>query len=77
VAQKYGASREEIDKITHENALRWYRFDPFSTRPMEQCTVRALRAEVAGHDVSVRSMDAGRREKSQVSLGELAGRATA
>ncbi|HEY5886100.1 MAG TPA: amidohydrolase family protein [Acidimicrobiales bacterium] len=77
VAQKYGASREEIDKITHENALRWYRFDPFATRPEEQCTVGALRAEVAGHDVAVRSMDAGRREKSQVSLGELAGRATA
>jgi predicted TIM-barrel fold metal-dependent hydrolase len=77
VAQKYGASRAEIDKITHENALRWYRFDPFSTRPRERCTVGALRAEVAGHDVSVRSMDAGRREKSSVSLGELAGRATA
>ena len=77
VAQKYGASREEIDKITHENALRWYRFDPFSTRPTEQCTVGALRAEVPDHDVAIRSMDAGRRERSKVSLGELAGRATA
>jgi predicted TIM-barrel fold metal-dependent hydrolase len=77
VAQRYGASREEIDKITHENALRWYRFDPFSTRPKEQCTVGALRAEVPDHDVSIRSMDAGRRERSKVSLGELAGRATA
>jgi predicted TIM-barrel fold metal-dependent hydrolase len=77
VARKYGASREEIDKITHENALRWYRFDPFSTRPREQCTVGALRAEVPDHDVAIRSMDAGRRERSKVSLGELAGRATA
>ena len=77
VAQKYGASREEIDKITHENALRWYRFDPFSTRPRQQCTVGALRAEVPDHDVAIRSMDAGRRERSNVSLGELAGRATA
>ncbi|MET0491306.1 MAG: amidohydrolase family protein [Acidimicrobiales bacterium] len=77
VAQKYGASLEEIDKITHENALRWYRFDPFSTRPREQCTVGALRAEVPDHDVAIRSMDAGRRERSKVSLGELAGRATA
>ena len=77
VAQKYGASREEIDKITHENALRWYRFDPFSTRPRQQCTVGALRAEVPDHDVAIRSMDAGRRERSKVSLGELAGRATA
>jgi len=77
VAQKYGASREEIDKITHENALRWYRFDPFSTRAREQCTVGALRAEVPDHDIAIRSMDAGRRERSKVSLGELAGRATA
>ena len=29
-------------------------------RPKEQCTVGALRAEVAGHDVAVRSMDKGR-----------------
>jgi predicted TIM-barrel fold metal-dependent hydrolase len=77
VAQRYGATREEIDKITFENALRWYRFDPFATRPRQQCTVGALRAEAAGHDVSVRSMDVGRRERTQVSLGELAGRATA
>ena len=28
--------------------------------PREQCTVGALRAEVAGHDVSIRAMDKGR-----------------
>ena len=39
MAEKYGVTREEIDKITFENALRWYRFDPFATRPREQCTV--------------------------------------
>jgi hypothetical protein len=26
--------------------MRVYRFDPFSIRPKEQCTVAALRAEV-------------------------------
>ena len=68
----------EIDKITHENAMRWYRFDPFAHRPKEQCTVGALRAEVAGHDVSVRSMDKGRFETAGApSLAELAARATA
>ena len=63
VAQRFDATRAEIDKITHENAMRWYRFDPYAHRPKEQCTVAALRAEVEGHDVSVRSMDTGRRTR--------------
>ena len=46
--QSTACADAEIDKITHENAMRWYRFDPFATRPTEQCTVGALRAEVAG-----------------------------
>ena len=40
--------------------MRWYRFDPFAHRTAEQCTVGALRAEVAGHDVSIHSMEKGR-----------------
>jgi predicted TIM-barrel fold metal-dependent hydrolase len=52
--------RAELDKITHSNAMRWYSFDPFAARPRERCTVGALRAEAAGHDVSVASMDKGR-----------------
>ena len=43
----------EIDAMTHENAMRFFRFDPFSIRPREKCTVGALRAEAAGHDVSI------------------------
>src|SRR6185312_13100 len=45
----------DIRKITHENAMRWYSFDPFTHVPREQATVAALRAAAAGHDVSVRS----------------------
>ncbi|MBM3673912.1 MAG: amidohydrolase [Actinobacteria bacterium] len=45
----------EIDAITHENAMRFFRYDPFSTRPREQCTVGALRAEAGDWDVSERS----------------------
>ncbi|MET7767860.1 amidohydrolase family protein [Nocardia sp. NPDC005366] len=45
----------DIDKITHENAMRWYSFDPFAHIPREQATVGALRRSVAGHDVSIRS----------------------
>ena len=78
VAQKYDVPDEDINKITYENAMRWYRFDPFAHRPREQCTVGALRAEVAGHDVSIRSMDKGRHASDPpISLGEFAKSATA
>ena len=36
---------EQVAKVTHENAMRHYRFDPFATRPKDQCTVAVLRAE--------------------------------
>jgi hypothetical protein len=39
--------------------------------------VQALRDEVAGHDVSERSFDTGRFEKSRPDLMELQARATA
>ena len=63
---------DELNKITYENACRWYSFDPFAHRPKEQCTVGALRAEAAGHDVSIRSYDQGRFERSVgVDLGDI------
>ena len=78
VATRFDVPRAEIDKITHTNAMAWYRFDPFAHRPKETCTVRALRDEVAGHDVSVRSYDKGRFGDSEgMSLGQLAQQATA
>jgi len=51
---------DEINKITHENAMRCFSFDPFVHRPKEQATVRALRAEAAEVDVEPKSM--GRRK---------------
>jgi predicted TIM-barrel fold metal-dependent hydrolase len=54
---------DELNKISWENACRWYSFDPFQHRDKEQCTVAALRAESAGHDVSTHSYDKGRFEK--------------
>jgi predicted TIM-barrel fold metal-dependent hydrolase len=78
VAARFDVPDDDLDKITHENAMRWYRFDPFALRPRERCTVGALRAEVAGHDVSIRSYDKGRfAGREQMSLGTLAERATA
>lgn len=37
---------DEVDKITHLNAMRHLRFDPFSKRTREESTVGALRASV-------------------------------
>jgi predicted TIM-barrel fold metal-dependent hydrolase len=49
-----GVPREVADKITHENAMRHYRFDPFATRPKENCTAAALRAESPDVDTVTR-----------------------
>ncbi|WP_280343479.1 amidohydrolase family protein [Nocardia abscessus] len=46
---------DEIDKMTHLNAMRWYNFDPFEHVPREKATVGALRAAAADHDVSIQS----------------------
>lgn len=73
-----GVPDDELHKIGHENAMRWYSFDPFAHRPKDQCTVGALRAEAAGHDVSVRSYDKGRFQKQVgIELGKLEKQATA
>ncbi len=70
---------DELARITHENACRWYSFDPFAQRTRERCTVGALRGEASGHDVSIRSFDKGRfeRKRTGADLGRLAARATA
>ncbi|MBV8160625.1 MAG: amidohydrolase [Acidimicrobiia bacterium] len=77
VCARYDVPDADVDKMSHENAMRWYRFDPYARRARETCTVGALRAEVAGHDVTVRSFDTGRRQRSGASLADLAKRATA
>jgi hypothetical protein len=45
---------DEVAAITHGNALREFRFDPFAHRPPEQCTVGALRAQAGEVDTSIR-----------------------
>jgi predicted TIM-barrel fold metal-dependent hydrolase len=50
-----GVPDAEIDKITHENAMRIFQYDPFAHLPREQATAGALRARAAGHDVSLRT----------------------
>ncbi|MGH9015914.1 MAG: amidohydrolase family protein [Acidimicrobiia bacterium] len=55
----------EIDKITHLNAMEHFSYDPFTHRPRERCTVRALRAEAIGVDTSVRSTARHPREERE------------
>jgi predicted TIM-barrel fold metal-dependent hydrolase len=52
---KHNVPDADINKITYENAMRWYQFDPFKHVPREQATVGALRASVPDHDISVRA----------------------
>ncbi len=44
-----------INKITHENVMREYSFDPISQLGRENCTVGALRAQATHVDTSVKS----------------------
>ncbi len=67
-----GVSDDDVDRITHLNAMRWYQFDPFTHIPREQATVGSLRARVAGHDTSERNYLTGRRQKQVgIELGKL------
>jgi predicted TIM-barrel fold metal-dependent hydrolase len=69
---------DEIDRITHLNAMRWYSYDPFAHIPREQASVGALRRRAADHDVSVRSLDKGRFERTTgASLASIQQKATA
>jgi len=79
VAQRYDVPRADLDMITFENAMRWYSYDPFGYIAKEHATVAALRQKAIGHDVTVRSFDKGRFERTRkgADLGKLAARATA
>ncbi len=48
-----GVSRDDVDRMSHRNAIRHFHFDPFGVAPPEECTVGALRRRAAGHDVSI------------------------
>jgi len=47
---------DETNKMTYQNAMRWYHWDPFSHIPKDQATVGALRKASEGHDVSIQAL---------------------
>lgn len=66
---------DEINKITHENAMQLYHFNPFQDVPKEQATVGALRKSVDGHDVSIRALS--QHEKSETTFADFTANAKA
>ncbi len=74
-----GVPDDEIEKISWGNASRWFSYDPFVHRTREESTVGALRAEAGSHDVSIRSFDTGRLERTGkgADLATISSRATA
>lgn len=53
--RRAGCSDAEMDKITWQNACRFFNWDPFAAVPREQATVGALRATATDVDTSIRS----------------------
>jgi predicted TIM-barrel fold metal-dependent hydrolase len=62
---------DEIKKMTYQNAMRWYSFDPFSHITPAQATVGSLRKAAEGHDVSTRALSQHKESRSGSSLAEF------
>ena len=63
-------TRAEVDAITHGNAMRHFRYDPFAHRRRESCTVGALRAEASDVDITPRSH--GKRAQKMTKATDIA-----
>ncbi len=66
---------DEIKKMTHENAMRWYSFDPYTHITPEQATVGALRKAAEGHDVSIRALSHHKDTRAGSSFADFAANA--
>src|SRR5690625_2980277 len=49
----------QINKVTHENAMRFFRFDPFKHHKREELTVAALRAQAEAKGVDTTLISSG------------------
>jgi predicted TIM-barrel fold metal-dependent hydrolase len=63
---------DEISKMTYENAMRWYSFDPFSHITRAQATVGGLRKAAEGHDVSIRALSHHKESRAGSSFADFA-----
>ena len=55
-----GVPDEDIHKMTWQNVVRHFRYDPFAHIPKERCTVAALRAQAKHVDLTPRSGRGGK-----------------
>ena len=69
--QDAGASDTDIDKITWQNALRFFDWDPFAHIPKEQSSVGALRALSPDVDTTRMSKDEWRKQNEAAGIGAL------
>ena len=66
-------SDHDIDRITHLNAMKHFSYDPFAAfGGRDNCTVGALRASAAGHDVAIRSVRSDTVGQHATRAGDLA-----
>jgi hypothetical protein len=56
-----GVSEADIHKITWQNVVKWFSYDPFRHIPKQGCTVGALRAQAKDVDLSLLSGGGGKR----------------
>ena len=49
-----GVQDAVVNQVTHENAMKHYKFDPFAIRPRDKSTVGVLRAEAGDVDTVTR-----------------------
>jgi predicted TIM-barrel fold metal-dependent hydrolase len=73
IFDKHNATDAEINKMTYENAMKWYHFDPFTHISKEQATVGALRRAAEGHDVSTQALS--KHEHGGANFADFAARA--
>jgi hypothetical protein len=67
-----GLPEADINKITHENAMRLFQYDPFRHIAREQATAGALRAQATDVDLSLRSNGKGKEFEGIVTALTLA-----
>jgi predicted TIM-barrel fold metal-dependent hydrolase len=69
--QTAGCTDEEINKITWENACRFFDWDPFAHTPRDQATVGARRALAGDVDVTRRPREEWRKQNEAAGIGVL------
>jgi len=70
-----GIPDEDIDRITYQNTMKHFRYDPFAHIPKEKCTVSALRAQAEHVDVTPHAGRGGKPpsnyERGYATIGDI------